>query len=94
MVLAYGFACLEFKGDKVDRITLSPLEIPGIRFERGLRPHSTQAEFAEVLGLGTLVNDTLELNRQSDSAKIKLTWCNYVTGRKPLWITVDAPRPK
>jgi hypothetical protein len=91
-VLAYGFGSLEFNGEKLSIIRLCLLNSPEVRFDHGLTGQSTQGEFAEALGFGILANDTLELSRKSGTVQLTLTWANYTSGKKLVWIRLDRPR--
>jgi len=79
-ILSFGHGALNFRGDKVIRISLFPNTIPGLRFEGGLTVTNTPAEFAKALGLPPPGPNEWYLAFDSKAGVIRLEWVGFAVG--------------
>ena len=90
--LMFGHGTLNFRGNKVVRVSISPNTIPGLRFESGLTATNTPAQFANVLGLPVPGPARWELTFESTNGVMELRWNHFAVGGWQLsWLSFGPP---
>jgi len=94
-VLMFGHGTLAFKGDKVVRVSISPNTVPGLRFEGGLTPTNTPAQFAKVLGVPDPGPAPWALYVDCPYGVMELRWSHFAIGGWQLgWLSLGPSEPE